>query len=525
MITRRTLLLLSFALVGSNAFPQAAPPSHTKPKLVIAIAVDQFRYDYTTKFRNEYTGGLQTLLTQGAVFTNARYVHFPTVTAIGHSTFLSGATPSLSGIIANEWFDRETGKKVTSVSDPGVKLLGGNEVPEGSSPHRLLVSTLGDEMKIADPKTKVIGVSLKDRAAILPSGHMADGAYWFDLGTGGFASSTYYFPELPAWVKEYNASHPADKYAGTTWNNKNFDAKPGAALYKAIPASPWGNELVENFAELALQNEQLGTGSSTDLLTVSFSSNDYVGHQLGPDDPAVRDMAIRTDKQLARLFAFVDKRIGLRNVVIVLTADHGVAPKPEVNQARHMPGGRLKAVPAAAIEEVLTKKYGAPASGKWVLSSIEYGIYLDYNVIDAKKLNRAEVAETAADLVRGLPHIFRAYTRDALLRGEIQNDFVGKHVTNGFFAQRAPDVAFFPEPYWIESKTGTTHGTPFGYDTHVPVILMGPGIKTGVFNEEIKPNDIAPTLATLLCVESPSGSIGRALTEAVTEPRASASGN
>src|SRR5579862_7962407 len=226
MVTRRTLLFWSAAALASGLSAQ----SPTRPKLVLAIAVDQFRYDYLTRFRADYTGGFKTLLSQGAVFTNARYEHVPTVTAIGHSTFLSGATPSMSGIIGNEWFDRASGKKVTSVADASVQLLGGSENPLGSSPRRMLVSTLGDEMKIADPRTRVIGVSLKDRSAILPAGHMANGAFWFDNNSGNFVSSTYYFPDLPAWVKEFNGAHPADQYAGKEWNNKTFVAA-GPKLY------------------------------------------------------------------------------------------------------------------------------------------------------------------------------------------------------------------------------------------------------------------------------------------------------
>jgi predicted AlkP superfamily pyrophosphatase or phosphodiesterase len=499
------------AALSTGLFAQ--PPA--RPKLVLAIAVDQFRYDYLTRFRADYTGGFKTLYTQGAFFTNARYEHVPTVTAIGHSTFLSGATPSMSGIIGNEWFDRETGKKVTSVVDSSVKLLGGSENPTGSSPRRLLVSTLGDEMKIADARTKVIGVSLKDRSAILPAGHMADGAFWFDNVSGNFVSSTYYFPDLPAWVQDFNNKHWANQYAGKQWNNRTF-VPAGPKLYASLPASPWGNELIEAFSEAAIDAEHLGHGPQTDLLAVSFSSNDYVGHELGPDDPAVRDMADRTDKLLAKLFAYLDQRVGMRNVVVVLTADHGVSPVPDVNQKRRMPGGVLPDMNTVA-QQALTARYG---EGKWILSSIEYGIYLDWKLIEQKKLNRREVIEAATEAVRSQPHIFAAYTYDALLHGEVPRDFVGERVANGFYAPRAADVFYLPEPYWLPyvapsptSKSKTTHGTPFGYDAHVPVVFMGPGIKPGIYNQSIRPNDIAPTLATLLSVETPSGSVGRALSE------------
>jgi predicted AlkP superfamily pyrophosphatase or phosphodiesterase len=253
----------------------ADPP---KPKLVLAIVIDQFRYDYLTRFRSEYSAGFVRLLDHGAVFTNARFEHFPTVTAIGHSTFLSGATPSMSGIVGNDWYDRDEGKTVTSVVDSATKLLGGNAAPVGSSPHRMLVDTVGDELKMSNGgQSKVIGISLKDRAAILPAGHMANGAYWFDARSGNFVSSTYYFADLPQWAKDFNGAHPADQYRGATFLTKTLPSE-GAALYSAIDASPYGNELIERFAEAAVKAEQLGQRGVTDLLAVSFSSNDYVGH-------------------------------------------------------------------------------------------------------------------------------------------------------------------------------------------------------------------------------------------------------
>jgi predicted AlkP superfamily pyrophosphatase or phosphodiesterase len=333
-----------------------------KPKLVLAIVVDQFRYDYLIRFRSEYHGGLARLLSQGAVFTNAGYIHVPTVTAVGHSTVLTGATPSTSGIVANEWFDRDEGVHVTSVSDSHTQLLGGSGT--GSSPNRLLVSTIGDELKMAGGgQPRVIGVSLKDRAAILPSGHMADGAFWFDTRTGNFVSSTYYYKALPAWVEQFNALRPADQYRGVSWLGHKLP-DDNARLFAEIEVSPFGNELVEAFAERAVASEQLGTRESIDLLTVSFSSNDYVGHRYGPDSPEVRQTALATDRLLEKLFQAVDGRVGAGNYLVVFTADHGVAPVPEVNVARKMPGGRIDpAAIRAAVQIALVKKYGA---GEWL---------------------------------------------------------------------------------------------------------------------------------------------------------------
>jgi len=495
------MLRLLLVLLGTVYAAAAAAP-----KLVLAIVVDQFRYDYLTRFRGEYRGGFKRLLTEGAVFTNARYEHYPTVTAVGHSTFLSGATPSMSGIVGNEWYERETGKTVTSVSDDAVKPLGADGA--GASPRRLLVSTVGDELKMAGGGGKVVGISLKDRSAILPAGHMADGAYWFDPRAGSFVSSTFYFAELPGWVAAYDAARPADKYRGARWLDHTLPADN--SVYAALEGSPFGNELVEDFVERAVQVEKLGQRNVTDLLAVSFSANDYVGHAAGPDSPEVKEVSIQTDRAIGKLFSFLDAAVGMGNVLVILTADHGVAPVPEVNAARRMPGGRMpQGVVRKAVEGALAAKYG---EGKWILSPGETAFYFDRESIRQKKLDAADVERTAADAARGVAHVFRVYTREMLLSGAVDLQ-VGRRVMNGFYAPRGPDLYVLLEPYWLYGSKGTTHSTTFSYDAHVPVIFMGPGIKAGRFNEAISVNDIAPTLATYLDVETPSGSVGRCLGE------------
>jgi hypothetical protein len=499
---------LGLLILFTAALAAAAPPP---PKLVVTIVVDQFRYDYLTRFRGEYHAGLDRLLTQGAVFTNARYQHFPTVTAIGHSVVLTGATPSLSGIVGNDWYDRAARKTVTSVSDDTVQPLGGGG--EGASPRRLLVSTVGDELKIARGG-KVVGVSIKDRAAILPAGHMADGAYWFDPRSGNFVSSTFYFPDLPAWVKDYNAGRPADRYRGARWLNRTLP-EDLSKLYGAVESSPFGNELLEGFAERAVQAERLGQRDSTDVLTVSFSSNDYVGHAVGPDAPEVKEMCIQTDRVIGKLFQFLDSTLGMAHVLVVMTGDHGVAPVPEVQAARRMPGGRMPAgIVQKTVQAALAEKYG---EGKWILSPSEHSLYLNEDLLRQKNVVPAEAGRVAADALRRIPHVFRVYTREMLNTGMVQEDFVSRAVMNGFYGPRGADLYILLEPYWMFSSGGTTHGTAFGYDAHVPVIFMGPGIRPGHFDEPIAVNDIAPTLATYLSVETPSGSTGRCLAEILAQ--------
>jgi Type I phosphodiesterase / nucleotide pyrophosphatase len=495
---RRVFLVLLAGLVAATgAFgSQRTVPSQadTGVRLVLLIAIDQFRYDYLTRFRSEYTHGLRTLLTRGAVFTNAWLEHYPTVTAVGHATMLSGATPSVSGIIGNDWFDRASGKTVTSVSDESVRLLGGTGA--ASSPERLLVSTIGDELKMAsraargsDQAPRVIGISAKDRGAILPVGRGADAAYWIDA-SGAFVSSTYYFTELPAWVSAFNAA----RSAGT-----NGQPRPPI------------NELILSFARQALVVERLGRRGAVDLLSVSFSQNDAVGHTHGPDSPDVRTITLETDRQLSDLLSTVDQQVGLSRTLIALTADHGVAPVPEVMAERRMPGGRLQGQDVfGPVQAALERRFGA---GDWLVATAGSSPYLNYALIAERGLDAAEVRRVAADAAMTAPRVVRVYTRDQLLRGAVAPDLLGRRVLRGFNAQRSGDLEILLEPYWMRAARGTTHGTPYNYDAHIPLIFMGPGIKAGRFHQRAALNDLAPTLATMLDIEMPSGADGRVLSE------------
>ncbi|MEO8369755.1 MAG: alkaline phosphatase family protein [Candidatus Solibacter sp.] len=505
--------MINKVLLFALAATQLASAAAQKPRLVLTVVVDQFRYDYLTRFRSEYTGGLSRLLTQGAVCTNANYQHVPAVTAVGHSTVMTGATPSISGIVANDWWDRDDKVKVSSVSDAKTQLLGG-AVLAGSSPRRLLVSTIGDELKIAGAgKPKVIGISLKDRAAILPSGHMANGAFWFDVKSGNFVSSSYYYDELPGWAKDFNKARQVEKYKGVTWQG-HMQPDDLLKLYTELEATPFGNELVEAFTEKALAAEKLGTREGlTDVLTVSFSSNDYVGHRYGPDSQEVHEIALATDKLLEKLFAAVDKQVGANNYLVVMTADHGVPPMVEANLARKMPGGRI--LPAAvktAVQAALAAKYGA---GEWVSGNYDLAVYLNQPLIASLKLNLGEVQREAGRAILALGHVARVYTLEQMARGEGLRDPISQKVANGYHLRRGPDVELIPDPYWmvITSVKETTHATPYSYDTHVPVIFMGPGIKAGQYAMPVAVNDIAPTLASILEIETPSGNVGRVLTE------------
>lgn len=552
-----TLLCLLFLLAVENASDsvaaqqtrRAAKLTAAKPvKLVVGIVIDQFRFDYLQRFEDQFVeGGFKRLLTSGAVFTNANYIHTPTYTACGHATFMTGAPPAMTGIIGNEWYDRESGKVVSSVSDDKgqFKSLGGRDGARAAAPHKLLGTTLGDELRLATQgQAKVIGLSYKDRSAILPAGKRPNGAYWFDATTGTFASSTYYFTDQPEWVKKFNQEQHCNKYFGKKWErllpeaayqrSTSDDAvyerkarygatfpytlnggedKPGAKFYAQFDASPFANEHLAALAKAAIESEALGADDTTDLLTVSFSANDLVGHAYGPYSHEVQDITLRTDRILADFFSYLDKKIGLQNVVIALTADHGVAPVPE--QVKELGyGGRLenKAV-QDAVQLALSQRFG---EDKWVLNFGNGNVYLDEAVIERRKLSAAEVEAAAQTAILKMPGIAECLTRTQLMQGRVPATWIGKSVANGFHAQRNGNLVVVPQPFYFFGEASlTTHGSPYSYDTHVPVIFLGADLAAGHYHDASSPADIAPTLATLLKVQPPSNSVGRVLSEAL----------
>lgn len=497
----RCLLLLASTL--SVAAQQ--PIARAQPKLVVGIIVDQFRYDYLTRFEPELDGGIRRLLNEGAVFTNANYDAVPTVTAVGHSTYLSGATPSVSGIVDNVWYDRETGTQVESITDVSETILGGGG--RGASPRRLLVSTIADELKLSGKGGKVVSVSLKNRSAILPAGHMPDGAYWFD-GQGHFVSSTYYFDALPNWVETFNATDPAAQCAGLEWAGRTLAAEVGPALYRSVDASPCGDLLVHQMALAALDAEDLGSGEDIDMLLVSYSSVDYVGHQMGPDAPEIREMVSRVDQLIGELLDTIVEKTGGEEVLVVFSADHGVAPLPEVNQQRNMPGGRIDSRQMrAAVAEAVTARFG---EGDFLASVGGTGVFFNEETLAANPdVDRSELEQVVAGVLRAQPHIARVYTRTQMMNLS-PSDPIDQRVRNGFHPARSPDITYIMDPYYLAGGNGSNHGTPYTYDTHVPVIFWDSSdkIPQGNFARPIGVQDIAPTLATLLGIQTPSGSIG-----------------
>ena len=470
----RRIIALSLVLVlVVVSFAQRRPQqtsTQKRPRLVLLIAVDQFRYDYLERFGDLFVeNGLRRLIREGASWTQSNYDHMPTYTAPGHSTMMTGAYPAETGIIGNEWLDRASGKRVTSVTDDSVKLLGGGLNEPAASPARLLSSTVGDELRLAtNDRAKVIGISVKDRSAILPAGRHANAAYWFSTASGNMVSSTYYFKELPAWVTTFNNLRPADKYFGAKWDrllraaeyerragpdspswenvgssSGDTNAFPhtitggatsaGRTFYNALDYSPFSNDLLVSFSEQAIVNEQLGKDDDTDVLTVSFSANDYVGHRFGPYSQEVMDVTLRTDRQIATLLDFVQAQVGLSNTLVAFTADHGVAPIPEQAAVLGLGGARIQ-VPdlCGPIRAAISARYSpqsrsADPSADYLLQYNDNGrmrdlllnsnIYFNYNALRRDGVNVEEFSQVVVAAALTVPGIARCFSRVQLLRG------------------------------------------------------------------------------------------------------------
>lgn len=507
--TKNRLWLVAVLLFASNAlYAQLSPLSDQRPALVLAVMVDQLRYDYLTRHGADFDGGLERLLEEGAVFTNANYEAAPTMTAVGHSTFLTGATPSVSGIAGNTWYSRAEAASVQSITDNSVTPFG---TPNGASPHRLRVSTVGDELKQSGHGGKVYGVSLKDRSAILPAGRGADGAFW--LVNGNFVSSSWYFPAMPAWATEFNDRKTADSFAGMEWMGRTLPATPGQELYRAIDSTPFADQLVLDFALHVLETEQLGKGDKTDLLAVSFSAMDYLGHGSGPNTPQMREMVLSVDKKIGELLSAAERQAGKGRVLLVFSADHGVAPVPEEQVAQQLSGGRFDGqAQRVAVQDALVAAFGA---GEYILAASEVGYYFNYEEAAERGISRSAIEEVAAEALRRMPHVARVYTRTALEQSQVAGDRIDQRVINGFHRTESGDIVVVNEPGWLGGRGGTTHGSPYSYDTHVPMIFWGPEslVKPGYYSMDAGIHDLAPTLSTLLRIATPSGAQGRVLHE------------
>ena len=542
-------------LLGLVVAPLAAEEKPA-PRLAVVISVDQMRADYLARFAPYFgEGGFKRLLA-GADYRNCHYRHAITITAPGHATILSGVHANVHGIIANEWLDRATFLKGNAVEDEAAPLVGlpprADRYPNatlaakaGRSPRNFLGTTVGDGLKARyGTAAKVFGVADKDRAAILMAGAKADAAYWTEEGI--FVTSTYYRPALPAWVAEFNRTHNGAQSFGREWDRlrekslydrvQGPDDAPGedapaglpvtlpkrvtgtanrsdSSFFAAFDRTPWANELVAAMAQRLIEAEGLGTDDTPDLLAIGFSQPDAAGHTYGPDSHEIMDTYLRLDRTLAEFFDFLDARVGLDRCVIVLTADHGVAPLPERVVADKGSGaaGRVDLTGLnATLEQALDKAFGPlPGELVWFVRD-GAAVFLYPAALRAKQLAAGVVSAELKKTLLQFPWVATVHTREELI-GPAPLDRTGEMVRLSYHAARSPDLIILLRPNFSTTKVGTGHGTPYDYDTHVPQLWLGDGAPVGVHPERVAVEDLAPTLAGVLGVELPPEAKGRRL--------------
>ncbi len=512
----------------------------TPPKIIIGIVVDQMRYDYLYRFLSKYgQGGFRRLMQQGYNEKNTLYPYIPTATGPGHSSIFSGSVPAITGIIDNNWYSRKSKKEVYCVSDSTVQTVGSSSHAGMMSPRNLLVTTITDQLRLSNNfRSKVIGISQKDRASILPAGHTANAAYWFDSESGNFISSTYYIHQLPQWAQDFNNKNVAGNYLTQDWNTllpldqyieSDPDQEPYETLFSGetsstfphliskikrknfelIRSTPYGNDLIKDFAIEAIQGEKLGKGSFTDFLTISFSSTDHIGHLFGPNSIEIEDTYLRLDKTLEQLLLFLDGYIGKENVLIFLTADHGVAPTVGFNQSHSIPSGSLsEEIFMKDINDFLTKNFG---KSNLIESFSNDQFYLNQELIDQAGLKKEIIFAKLKQFLLSKEGVSNLVDLDNITQNNLVQDQLDR-VKLGYNASRSGNFQLILQPNWLFGKsTGTSHGTGYHYDTHVPLLWYGWKIKPGESTEKIHITDIASTLSSWLSIEEPNGAIGKPL--------------
>jgi predicted AlkP superfamily pyrophosphatase or phosphodiesterase len=499
------------------------------PKLVVVIIIDQFRGDYLERYRDQFgEGGFRLLLDHGANFSDCNYDYANTRTAPGHATLFSAAYSSGHGIVANEWWDSKKKKMVTSVEDDNTKLVGIADDKAGASPHNLLADTLGDELKLATQgKSRVFSVSLKDRAAILPGGFAADAAFWIDPKSGAWITSTYYRPNLPKWAQDFNAANRATKYWDRDWKNANGDllrstahrkGKDGsdAGFYDVVGSTPFANEYELEFAKELVIYENLGAGQATDLLAISLSPNDILGHQVGPDSPEMSAMALALDRELADFFNFLGHQVGLANTWIALSADHGVSALPDAAKKLRIPAANLDAGKLETqINSALTAKFSPGHAASYI--KLDYPVaWLDPDAFAAAHVKEHD-AETAVGEAMKQAGLRDYFTKSQLAAGEVPDTALGRKFLHSYSPEGGWYVMGVPEIYTVGSSKGTDHASPYTYDTHVPLAFYGLPFLPGTYRNHAEPVDLAVTLASLLGIDAPTHAVGRVLTEALVQ--------
>jgi predicted AlkP superfamily pyrophosphatase or phosphodiesterase len=543
----RFVISAFLALLFLNAGAQTVKPGANipRPKLVVGIVVDQMRWDYLYRYYNRYTpGGFKRLLNDGFSCENAFIPYTPTITAAGHSSIYTGSVPAINGITGNAWWDRLQQKTVYCTDDPAVSPVGSSSTANGKmSPKNLLVTTIADELRLATNfRSKVIGVALKDRGSILPAGHSANAAYWYDGSSGNFITSTYYMSELPAWVKQFNEKKYVDQYYIGGWSTmypintyvqSSGDEKPYESKafgreqvkfpydlksftgkdYWKIASTPFGNTLTIAMAEAALENEKLGQGTETDMLCISFSSPDYVGHAFGPNSIEAEDTYLRLDKELESFFIYLDNKIGKGQYTVFLSADHGAAHVPGFLAEHKLPNGLFAELPIMRdLNAKIKEQLGVDSM---VVSMYNYQVHLSQKKIADNKLNEDELRNWIVQYLNKLENVSYAFDLRYLNQRPL-NAKMREMMNNGYYYNRSGDIQVILKPGYIEAgATGTTHGLWNPYDSHIPMLWYGWGIKKGKTNRETYMTDIAATVAALLHIQMPSGCVGKVVEEAM----------
>lgn len=505
-----------------------------RPKLVVGIVVDQMRWDYLYRYYNRYAaeGGFKRLLNNGFSCENTMIPYTPTVTACGHTCIYTGSIPSIHGITGNDWWDYDLKKYSYCTEDDSVKTVGSTTTLGQMSPHNLLATTIGDELRLATNfNSKVIGIAIKDRGAILPAGHSANGAYWYDNKTGDWITSSYYLKELPKWVNDINAKKLVDKYYAQDWSllypiaTYEQSAPPANGFahllkqyvgknYGVIPATPFGNSFTFEMAMAAVNGEQLGADAVTDMLTVSLSSPDYIGHAYGPNSIEAEDGFLRFDKDLGDFLNFLDTKVGKGQYLLFLSADHGAASVPAFLKQHQIPAGNFDSETIADdINKLLKEKTKAD---ELVIGILNYQVYLNRALIKDAGLNKDSVNNWVINYLLQQPAVERAVALEALNNTTL-NTKVREMLTNGYYPKRSGDIQIIFKPQWIDGflKGGTTHGVWNPYDAHIPLLFYGWKIQPGATNREVNMTDIAGTIASLLHIQMPSGSVGHVIEEIV----------
>jgi predicted AlkP superfamily pyrophosphatase or phosphodiesterase len=535
---RRYFLLFTFYFFTAAAFAQAS-----KPKLVVGLVIDQMRWDYMYRFNALYgERGFKRLLKEGFSAENTFVPYVPTYTAVGHTCIYTGSVPAISGIVGNNWFDKTTGKNVYCTDDSTVSTVGNNGKAGRMSPDNLWVTTVTDELKLSNNfKSKVIGIALKDRGAILPAGHSANAAYWYDAGK--WITSTHYMNTLPTWVEQFNGKDVAGKYMSKDWttllpmssyNMSTADDEPyetairgektvtfphklslipDSIKYESFRTTPFANTFTFDFAKTAIENESLGKNTVTDFLAVSISSTDYVGHAFGPNSVEIEDTYLRLDKDIADFLLYLDTRLGKGNYTLFLSADHAVAHIPAFLAAHKMPGGNFE---DGDIKKELNQMIETDFGVSNIVQSLQnYQVYLNTTELERQGKDVAAVKKAIIKALQAKPFIITAYETDKLavvVLPEPQKTMLA----NGYNNKRSGDIQFTLKPgYFDGGVKGTTHGLWNPYDAHIPCVFFGWGVKPGKTNRETYMTDIAPTIAAMLHIQMPNGSVGKVITELV----------